>query len=51
MNKILKLKDLAPKIIGDIVNRRQPSRLSLAELRDIPILWSKKLVKFWGLEN
>ena len=51
MNKIIKLKDLAPKIIEDIVNRRQTSRLRLADLRDIPILWSEKLVKIWGLEN
>jgi hypothetical protein len=46
MNKIIRLKDLAPKIIGDIVNRRKPSRWSLADLRDIPILWTEKLVKF-----
>nr|WP_264685195.1 hypothetical protein [Wolbachia endosymbiont (group B) of Parapoynx stratiotata] len=42
---------LAPKIKEDIVNGRQPRDLKLAYLREVPMLWSDQLEKFYGLES
>ncbi len=50
IQQILRLNYLAPKIKEDIVNGRQPSNLRLADLREIPMLWSEQLEKFYGLK-
>ncbi|MDE5057970.1 recombinase family protein [Wolbachia endosymbiont of Drosophila bocki] len=49
VQQILRLNYLAPKIKEDIVNGRQPRSLRLADLREIPMLWSGQLEKFYGL--
>ncbi|MFP3032869.1 MAG: zinc ribbon domain-containing protein, partial [Wolbachia sp.] len=49
IQQILKLNYLAPKIKEDIVNGRQPRSLKLVDLREIPMLWSEQLEKFYGL--
>ncbi len=49
IQQILRLNYLAPKIKEDIVNGRQPRGLKLADLREIPVLWSEQLEKFYGL--
>ncbi|MFP3022782.1 MAG: recombinase family protein, partial [Wolbachia sp.] len=49
IQQILRLNYLAPKIKEDIVNGRQPRSLKLADLREIPMLWSEQLKKFYGL--
>ncbi|WP_353283963.1 recombinase family protein [Wolbachia endosymbiont (group A) of Lypha dubia] len=49
IQQILRLNYLAPKIKEDIVNGRQPSGLRLVDLREIPMLWSQQLEKFYGL--
>ncbi|WP_264686960.1 MULTISPECIES: recombinase family protein [unclassified Wolbachia] len=46
IQQILRLNYLAPKIKEDIVHGRQPRGLKLADLREIPMLWSKQLEKF-----
>ncbi|WP_419198662.1 recombinase family protein [Wolbachia endosymbiont of Rhagoletis cingulata] len=48
IQQILRLNYLAPKIKEDIVNGRQPRGLKLADLREIPIVWSEQLEKFYG---
>ncbi|WP_341822225.1 recombinase family protein [Wolbachia endosymbiont (group A) of Clivina fossor] len=48
IQQILRLNYLAPKIKEDIVNGRQPSGLRLVDLREIPMLWSEQLEKFYG---
>ncbi len=48
IQQILRLNYLAPKIKEDIVNGRQPSNLRLVDLREIPMLWSEQLEKFYG---
>ncbi len=49
IQQILRLNYLAPKIKEEIVNGRQPSGLRLVDLREIPMLWSQQLEKFYGL--
>ncbi|WP_353283704.1 recombinase family protein [Wolbachia endosymbiont (group A) of Pogonocherus hispidulus] len=49
IQQILRLNYLAPKIKEDIVHGRQPRGLKLADLREIPMLWSEQLKKFYGL--
>ncbi|WP_265024137.1 recombinase family protein [Wolbachia endosymbiont (group A) of Epagoge grotiana] len=49
IQQILRLNYLAPKIKEDIVNGRQPKDLKLADLREIPMLWSEQLEKFYKL--
>ncbi|MDV6248567.1 recombinase family protein [Wolbachia endosymbiont of Zaprionus taronus] len=49
IQQILRLNYLAPKIKEDIVNGRQPRDLKLVDLREIPMLWSEQLEKFYGL--
>ncbi|MFP3023576.1 MAG: recombinase family protein, partial [Wolbachia sp.] len=49
IQQILRLNYLAPKIKEDIVNGRQPRSLKLADLREIPMLWSEQMEKFYGL--
>lgn len=49
IQQILRLNYLAPKIKEDIVNGRQPRSLRLADLREIPMLWSEQLKKFYKL--
>ncbi len=51
IQQILRLNYLAPKIKEDIVNGRQPRGLKLADLGEIPMLWSEQLKKFYGLES
>ncbi|WP_353285267.1 recombinase family protein [Wolbachia endosymbiont (group A) of Beris morrisii] len=51
IQQILRLNYLAPKIKEDIVNGRQPSGLRLADLREIPMLWSQQLEKFYGIAS
>ncbi|WP_265045200.1 MULTISPECIES: recombinase family protein [unclassified Wolbachia] len=51
IQQILRLNYLAPKIKEDVVNGRQPRSLKLADLREIPMLWSEQLEKFYGLES
>ncbi|WP_264706676.1 recombinase family protein [Wolbachia endosymbiont (group B) of Archips podanus] len=48
IQQILRLNYLAPKIKEDIVNGRQPRSLKLADLREIPMLWSEQREKFYG---
>ena len=43
---IIRLYDLAPTVKDDKFDRGQPSRLRLADLREIPMLWREKLEKF-----
>lgn len=50
IQQILRLNYLAPKIKEDIVNGRQPRDLKLVDLREIPMLWSEQLEKFYGLD-
>ncbi len=49
IQQILRLNYLAPKIKEDIINGRQPRSLKLADLREIPMLWSEQVKKFYGL--
>ncbi len=49
IQQILRLSYLAPKIKEDIVNGRQPRDLKLVDLREIPMLWSEQMEKFYGL--
>ncbi|BFD47580.1 MAG: hypothetical protein DMENIID0003_06540 [Wolbachia endosymbiont of Sergentomyia squamirostris] len=49
IQQILRLNYLAPKIKEDVVNGRQPSNLRLVDLREIPMLWSEQLEKFYDL--
>ncbi|MBS9529960.1 recombinase family protein [Wolbachia endosymbiont of Rhagoletis cerasi] len=51
IQQILRLNYLAPKIKEDIVNGRQPSSLRLVDLREIPMLWSEQLEKFYKLAS
>ncbi|MFJ5423417.1 recombinase family protein [Wolbachia endosymbiont of Drosophila barbarae] len=51
IQQILRLNYLAPKIKEDIINGRQPRSLKLVDLREIPMLWSEQLKKFYGLES
>ncbi|WP_265023381.1 recombinase family protein [Wolbachia endosymbiont (group A) of Epistrophe grossularia] len=51
IQQILRLNYLAPKIKEDIVNGRQPSSLRLADLREIPMLWSEQFEKFYKLAS
>ncbi|BFD47875.1 MAG: hypothetical protein DMENIID0003_09490 [Wolbachia endosymbiont of Sergentomyia squamirostris] len=51
IQQILRLNYLAPKIKEDIVNGRQPRDLKLVDLREIPMLWSDQLEKFYGLAS
>ncbi|MBA8757904.1 recombinase family protein [Wolbachia pipientis] len=51
IQQILRLNYLAPKIKEDIVNGRQPRGLKLADLREIPMLWSEQMEKFYGLAS
>ncbi|WP_264685451.1 MULTISPECIES: recombinase family protein [unclassified Wolbachia] len=51
IQQILRLNYLAPKIKEDIVNGRQPSNLRLADLREIPMLWSEQLERFYGFKQ
>ncbi|NSX83560.1 recombinase family protein, partial [Wolbachia endosymbiont of Atemnus politus] len=48
IQQILRLNYLAPKIKVDIINGRQPRGLRLADLREIPMLWSEQLEKFYN---
>ncbi len=49
IQQILRLNYLAPKIKEDIVNGRQPRGLKLADLTEIPMLWSEQMKKFYKL--
>lgn len=49
IQQILRLNYLAPKIKEDILNGRQPKSLRLVNLREIPMLWSEQLERFYGL--
>lgn len=49
IQQILRLNYLAPRIKEDIVNGRQPSNLRLVDLREITMLWSEQLKKFYEL--
>ncbi len=49
IHQILRLNYLAPKIKEGIISGRRPSSLRLADLREIPMLWSEQLEKFYGL--
>ncbi|WP_265035290.1 MULTISPECIES: recombinase family protein [unclassified Wolbachia] len=49
IQQILRLNYLAPKIKEDIVNGRQPRDLKLVDLREIPMLWSEQMDKFYKL--
>ncbi|WP_353278206.1 recombinase family protein [Wolbachia endosymbiont (group A) of Agelastica alni] len=51
IQQILRLNYLAPKIKEDIVNGRQPSSLRLVDLREIPMLWSEQVEKFYKLAS
>ncbi|GFQ79630.1 recombinase [Trichonephila clavata] len=51
IQQILRLNYLAPKIKEDIVNGRQPSNLRLVDLREIPMLWSEQMEKFYKLAS
>jgi len=46
IQQIIRLYDLTPKMKEDKVDGRQPSSLRLADLCEIPMLWSEKLEKF-----
>ncbi|WP_353269616.1 recombinase family protein [Wolbachia endosymbiont (group A) of Myopa testacea] len=49
IQQILRLNYLAPKIKEDIINGKQPRGLKLVNLREIPMLWSEQLEKFYKL--
>lgn len=49
IQQILRLNYLAPKIKEDIINGKQPRSLKLADLREIPMLWSEQMDKFYKL--
>ncbi len=47
IQQILRLNYLAPKIKEDIVNGKQSKDLKLVDLREIPMLWSEQMEKFY----
>jgi len=49
IQQIIRLNYLSHKIVEDIVNGRQTGSLRLADLREIPMLWSEQPEKFNGL--
>ncbi|MFP3027072.1 MAG: recombinase family protein, partial [Wolbachia sp.] len=49
IQQILRLNYLAPKIKENIINGRQPRGLKLVDLREIPMLWSEQMDKFYKL--
>jgi site-specific DNA recombinase len=51
IQQILRLNYLAPKIKEDIVNGKQPRDLKLVDLREIPMLWSEQIEKFYKLAS
>ncbi len=51
IQQILRLNYLAPKIKEDIVNGRQPRGLRLVDLKEIPMLWSEQMEKFYGFKQ
>ncbi|MCJ7476002.1 MAG: recombinase family protein, partial [Wolbachia endosymbiont of Homalodisca vitripennis] len=51
IQQVLRLNYLAPKIKEDIVNGRQPRGLKLADLREIPMLWSEQMNRFYGFKQ
>ncbi len=51
IHQILRLNYLAPKIKEDIVNGRQPRDLKLVDLREIPMLWSEQMKRFYGFKQ
>ncbi|WP_425386569.1 recombinase family protein [Wolbachia endosymbiont (group A) of Barypeithes pellucidus] len=51
IQQILRLNYLAPKIKEDIVNGRQPRDLKLVDFREIPMLWSEQMEKFYVLSS
>ncbi|WGJ61689.1 hypothetical protein M3L71_04795 [Wolbachia endosymbiont of Frankliniella intonsa] len=51
IQQILRLNYLAPEIKEDIVSGRQPRGLKLVELREIPMLWSEQMEKFYGFKQ
>ncbi len=51
IHQILRLNYLAPKIKEDIVNGRQPRDLKLVDLREIPMLWSEQMERFYGFKQ
>ncbi|WP_264338759.1 recombinase family protein [Wolbachia endosymbiont (group A) of Cheilosia soror] len=51
IQQILRLNYLASKIKEDVVNGGQPSNLRLVDLREIPMLWSEQMEKFYGLAS
>lgn len=51
IQQILRLNYLAAKIKEDIINGRQPRCLKLADLREIPMLSSEQLEKFYDLAS
>jgi site-specific DNA recombinase len=51
IQQIIRLNYLSHKIVEDNVNRRQTGSLRLADLREIPMLWSEQLEKFYGLAS
>ncbi len=51
IHQILRLNYLAPKIKEDIVNGRQPRDLKWVDLREIPMLWSEQMKRFYGFKQ
>ncbi|MDX5507401.1 MAG: recombinase family protein [Wolbachia endosymbiont of Hylaeus sinuatus] len=51
IQQILRLNYLAPKIKEDVINGRQPRDLRLADLKEISMLWSEQLEKFYGFKQ
>jgi len=51
IQQIIRLNYLSHKIVEGIVNGRQTSSLRLGNLKEIPLLWSEQLEKFYGLAS
>jgi hypothetical protein len=49
IQQIVRLNYLSHKTVKDIVNRRQTGSLMLADLKEVPMLWSEQLEKFYRL--
>ena len=49
IQQIIRLNYLSHKFVEDIINGIQTGSLRLADLREIQMLWSEQVEKFYGL--
>ena len=51
IQQIIRLNYLSHKFVEDIINGIQTRSLRLADLREIQMLWSEQVEKFYGLSS